>query len=523
VNDEILNTGVIVATKYPLGVDTLRDNITEIATLKYLQGLPTMGQLLGTSNKNAAGVCTAFPCVVMEKARSDLSERHFFTDWKETVRILEGVLRGFDTLHSSRIVHRDVKPGNILLSEKNTVQITDFGASRYTTAFIPPCQDGYLGTHWFSSPEVLLKRFVSRPTYSYEGWFAQDAWAIGTSLYYMVIGDYLFRGHGLKDVLMMIYNQKGRPDKAKDGEMYDLDRQYRKEYPESLMEETVAVYAPDEPLETAYKRLSVQTPNSIRDEVMLLSAFKTNPVQLEVVATVIDRMLDYNPETRMTVREALKYMAEEGLIDADEPVKSEKDLYNYYRLPTATMSVEKEDVEEAFEQLSAFAAKLIKASTITRETAHFVFDRACLYVIALLKRIGPRVRKDNLYAYTLMAYVIAANLFDSKQTHFTVADVEDETKIASKTLNRYLKYIVLADIELLGPTILDKLMKKLGSPYRWRAIKLNTFCLIHNLYHKFIGKSSVKEVIEFLIKFAKKDKEMSVHNLKKYFAKFIGE
>jgi serine/threonine protein kinase len=175
---------------------------------------------------------------------------------------------------------------------------------------------------------VLLKQFVTRPTYSYEGWFAHDAWAIGTSLYYFVTGTYLFGGYDLKHVLMMIYNQKGRPDKAKDGEMYELDRQYRKENPESLMEETVAVYAPDEPLEAAYKRLSVQTPNSIRDEVNLLSAFKTNPVQLNVVATVIERMLDYNPETRMTVREALEYMAEEGLIDADEPVKSEKNLYN---------------------------------------------------------------------------------------------------------------------------------------------------------------------------------------------------
>jgi serine/threonine protein kinase len=458
----------------------------------------------------------------MKKAQLNLSERHIYTDWKETVRIIEGVLRGFDTLHSSRIVHRDVKPSNMLLSETNSVQITDFGASRYTTSFIPPCQDGYPGTPMFASPEVLLKRLVTNPTYSYEGWFANDAWAIGTSLFYMVTGDVAFPGYDLKTVLMHIYFKKGRPDKAKDGEMYELDRQYRKENPESLMEETAALFVPHEPLEAAYKRLSVRTPNFISFMVNSWSVFKTNPAQLNVVATVIDRMLDYNPETRMTVREALEYMAEEGLINAEEPTKSEKNLYNYYRLPTATMSVEKEDVEEAFEQLSVFAAKLIKASTITRETAHFVFDRACLYVIAILKRIGPRVRKDNLYAYTLMAYVIAANLFDSKQTHFTVADVEDETKIAPKTLNRYLKYIVLADIELLGPTILDKLMKKLGSPYRWRAIKLNAFCLTHNLYHKFIGKSSVKEVTEFLIKFSKKDKEMSVHNLKKYFDRHMG-
>lgn len=476
-----------------------------------------MGQLLGTSNKNATGVCTAFPCVIMEKAQTDLSKRHIFTDWKETLRIIEGVLRGFDTLHSSRIVHRDVKPSNMLFSETNSVQITDFGASRYTTSFIPPCQDGYPGTSWFASPEVLLKTFVTRPTYTYEGWFAQDAWAIGTSLYYIVTGDTLFTGYDLKHVLMMIYNQKGRPEKTKDGEMYELDRQYRKENPQSLMEETAAVYAPDEPLEAAYKRISVQTPNGIRDEVNLLSAFKTNPAQLNIVATVIERMLDYNPETRMTVHEALEYMAEEGLINSEEPVKSEKNLYNYYRLPTATMSVEKEDVEEAFTQLSELSAKLIKGGIITRETAHFVFDRACLYVIAILKRIGPRVRADNLYAYTLMAYVIAANLFDSKQTYFTIADVEDETKILPKTLHRYLKYIILADIELLGPTILDKLMKKLGSPYRWRAIKLNTFCLTHNLYHKFIGKSSVKDVTKFLINLSQKDREISVSNLKKYF------
>ena len=159
VNIEQLSNSSLVATKYPLSVSALQDNIAEIASLKYLEGLPHVAQFLGTAGVNAGGaVCAAFPCVLMESAKSNLNDRVLYTDWETTLKAVIGVLRGYNVLHSSHIVHRDTKPANMLMSMTNEVYITDFGRGRYTTPLISPCQDVRYGSHplkFYSSKSSL--------------------------------------------------------------------------------------------------------------------------------------------------------------------------------------------------------------------------------------------------------------------------------------------------------------------------------------------------------------------------------
>uniref|UniRef100_A0A3B4BU47 Protein kinase domain-containing protein n=1 Tax=Pygocentrus nattereri TaxID=42514 RepID=A0A3B4BU47_PYGNA len=68
--------------------------------------------------------------------------------------IMRQLLRGLDFLHTNTVVHRDLKPDNILVSSRGEVKIADFGLARIYTYRIAltPC----VVTLWYRAPEVLL-------------------------------------------------------------------------------------------------------------------------------------------------------------------------------------------------------------------------------------------------------------------------------------------------------------------------------------------------------------------------------
>ena len=87
-------------------------------------------------------------------------------------------------IHSNNIVHRDIKPDNILLDLDNTIKLCDFGVSK----IIPPGQliNDSCGTPAFIAPEILLDT-------PYNPYFT-DIWSCGVVLYAMVTGFFPFRG-----------------------------------------------------------------------------------------------------------------------------------------------------------------------------------------------------------------------------------------------------------------------------------------------------------------------------------------
>jgi serine/threonine protein kinase len=94
---------------------------------------------------------------------------------EQAVRIAAGVLNGLEFLHSKNIIHRDVKPANILM-QGDTPRLADFGISRAmeTTAV----SSTVVGTHSYMSPE------------SFEGVrnIQTDVWSVGVLLYHLLTG-----------------------------------------------------------------------------------------------------------------------------------------------------------------------------------------------------------------------------------------------------------------------------------------------------------------------------------------------
>jgi serine/threonine protein kinase len=109
----------------------------------------------------------------------------------DAIAIATQVANGLAAAHSRRCVHRDLKPGNILIGDDGRVCVADFGIAR---ALEEPglTQPGrVLGTGEYVSPEQALGRKVDARS---------DLYALGVVLYEMLAGRPPFRGNGFADV-----------------------------------------------------------------------------------------------------------------------------------------------------------------------------------------------------------------------------------------------------------------------------------------------------------------------------------
>lgn len=77
------------------------------------------------------------------------------------------------------VIHKDIKPGNLLIAPDDTVRITDFGVAELLSGFAPDDRiQRSAGTIAFQPPEV----FNSTEDDSYPG-FKLDVWSLGVTLY----------------------------------------------------------------------------------------------------------------------------------------------------------------------------------------------------------------------------------------------------------------------------------------------------------------------------------------------------
>lgn len=99
-------------------------------------------------------------------------------DVAATVRICRQVASGLDALHAAGVVHRDVKPANILL-EGDTAYIADFGLVKDTNGTLLTAAGQALGTIDYISPEQIRGEAVTPAT---------DVYALGCVAYACVLG-----------------------------------------------------------------------------------------------------------------------------------------------------------------------------------------------------------------------------------------------------------------------------------------------------------------------------------------------
>jgi serine/threonine-protein kinase len=88
-------------------------------------------------------------------------------EFEETVAILEQVADALDYAHQHGVIHRDVKPGNIVLDERGRVTVTDFGIAKEIQEASVSASGHLLGTPYYMSPEHYRGTEISGPADQY--------------------------------------------------------------------------------------------------------------------------------------------------------------------------------------------------------------------------------------------------------------------------------------------------------------------------------------------------------------------
>ncbi|QRV88767.1 mitogen activated protein kinase [Ceratobasidium sp. AG-Ba] len=196
------------------------------------------------------------------------------------------ILRATKYVHSAGVIHRDLKPGNLLVNADCELKICDFGLSRGFDSDTNTDEGGfmteYVATRWYRAPEIMLS-FRKYST-------AIDMWSIGCILGELLGMKPMFKGKDYVDQLNIIIDVLGTPD-------------------EETLKRIGSVKA------QAYIRsLPVKEPKP----------FKTLfPNAEDQALDLLSKLVTFDPANRLTVLEALKHPYLDAYHDEDDEPECE--------------------------------------------------------------------------------------------------------------------------------------------------------------------------------------------------------
>ncbi|CAB4442057.1 MAP kinase [Rhizophagus irregularis] len=179
------------------------------------------------------------------------------------------ICRGLKYIHSANVLHRDLKPGNLLVNADCELKICDFGLARgfsdspdHNAGFMTE----YVATRWYRAPEIML---------SFQNYTkAIDMWSVGCIFAEMLGGKPLFKGRDYVDQLNQILGILGTPDEET---LRRVGSERAQIYISSLPK------MPTIPFSQLYP--------------------KANPLALDL----LEKLLKFDPATRITVEQALAH------------------------------------------------------------------------------------------------------------------------------------------------------------------------------------------------------------------------
>lgn len=124
--------------------------------------------------------------------------------WKEAVHFTVQILRALQHAHEKGIVHRDIKPQNIMLLQDGTIKVTDFGIARFSKTETRTMTDKAIGSVHYIAPEQARGDITDEKA---------DLYSVGVMLYEMMTGQLPFEADNAVSVAIMQLQSEPKPPK----------------------------------------------------------------------------------------------------------------------------------------------------------------------------------------------------------------------------------------------------------------------------------------------------------------------
>lgn len=164
--------------------------------------------------------------------QNTLSEEH-------ALEILMQICQALQYMHEQGVIHRDVKPGNILINQSGTVKLCDLGFALSDENLVEDRDGMTVGTSFYMSPEQAQGKSNLD--------IRSDIYSLGATLYHMLIGDVPFSGTQNHEVMAKQVLQQLEGEKVKDKisrhmhylieKMMSKKKDFRFQSPEEIIEE----------------------------------------------------------------------------------------------------------------------------------------------------------------------------------------------------------------------------------------------------------------------------------------------
>jgi beta-lactam-binding protein with PASTA domain/tRNA A-37 threonylcarbamoyl transferase component Bud32 len=115
----------------------------------------------------------------------DYIERKASIPWDEALSIAQQLLKAVEAAHAQHVIHRDIKPMNVLITKDGTIKLSDFGIAKAVLGATIEATKNSMGSVHYISPEQARGGFVDERS---------DIYSIGVTLYEMVVGVVPFDG-----------------------------------------------------------------------------------------------------------------------------------------------------------------------------------------------------------------------------------------------------------------------------------------------------------------------------------------